>query len=286
MGPTAILLLSITTFLATLLVVLSLPALVYRPAVAYVQRWQASTQQQLDDLSIYTVTATEGLWLVAAAVVVTGIVVFVVSGSLLIALTLAGVVLVTPKLGLDYMRRNRRRKFEEQLPAVLEHIASSTQAGLTLIQAFEEVSQHMSAPASEEFRLMTHHYRLGKELKGCIRAMKQRLNSRPFNLVASAMMIHLEKGGNLSEAMSTMSASLKEIWRLEQKMRTASAEGRKAVKLISGMPLVIFLMVALTQPDIIETLTASPIGWVFITVAVALYACALWWLRKLLTKDV
>ena len=214
------------------------------------------------------------------------LIVYPLSGSLVLALAASAAVVLSPKALLEYIKRERREKLQEQLPAMLDNIASSTKAGLNLMQAFEEASRQMSPPASQELSLMVQDYRLGKDFKSCIESARQRLKSRSFNLVASALSVNIEKGGNLTEAMVTMSASLKEIWRLEQKMLTASAEGRKAVKVISGMPIMIFLMVAFSQPDIVETLTSNFAGWAIITVSVAMYVFAIYWLLRILQTDI
>jgi tight adherence protein B len=286
MGAATVWLISIGAFLTVFVLTLALPGMVYGRVVSWLQRWRTWTQQALDDLFIRSVTATEVIGLVIGSAVVLPVLIFAFGGGVLLALMVGGLVGVLPRPLLDYLRQTRRLKLEEQLPAALDHMTSSTKAGLNLVQAFEEVSLHMSPPVSEEFRLMVQDYRLGKELRRCIESERQRLNSRPFNLVASALSVNLERGGNLPEALATMSKSLKEIWRLEEKMLTASAEGRKAVKVISGMPIVIFLMVVLTQPDLVETLTSSVIGWLLILLSVVLYAIALWWLRKVLSRDV
>jgi tight adherence protein B len=284
MGTADTLLISISAFLTALLLALGLPGVLSGPAVKFVQRWRMRTQQGLDDIFMRSVTATEAMGLVAAGTVGAPMIAFLLSGSVFLALAAGGVGLVAPQMLLAYLRRNRRIKLVEQLSAVLDQMVSSAKAGLTLVQIFEEVSHHMPAPASEEFRLMVQDSRLGKPLRQCIESERQRLSSRQFNLVASALSVHLEKGGNLPEALATISASLKEIWRLEQKLLTASAEGRKAVKVISGMPLVVFVMVI--HPEIVEILTSSTIGWILMTISVAMYAFALWWLRKILTTDI
>jgi len=86
--------------------------------------------------------------------------------------------------------------------------------------------------------------------------------------------------------LETLSDSMKEIARLEQKLITASAEGRKAIKVIAAMPFGIFLMVATVQPELIDTLTGSLGGYVLITVAILMYAAALYWLKKILSVEV
>jgi tight adherence protein B len=207
-------------------------------------------------------------------------------GGIGLALLVAAAVWIVPGMMFEYLGEVRIQKLEAGLPRALEQMASSARAGLSLAQLVEEIAATSQPPASEEFGLILQDFRLGADMETAIENARTRLNSKTFGLFASALVVNREKGGNLPEALDTMSKSFKEIARLEEKFRTASAEGRKAVKVISLMPLFIFLMIAFLQPEIIETLTSTFAGWVIIVVAIGFYAAGLWWLRRLLRIDV
>ena len=133
--------------------------------------------------------------------------------------------------------------------------------------------------------LILQDVRLGSDLGKSLDDARGRL-TKNFGLVATALNVNREKGGNLPEALDTMAESLQEIWRLDQKLITASAEGRKAMWVIAGMPIFVFGMVALTQPDIPATLTGSFLGIVILAIGGALYATGLFWLLQVLKRDV
>jgi tight adherence protein B len=98
--------------------------------------------------------------------------------------------------------------------------------------------------------------------------------------------VSIDRGGNLAEALQTIAASLKEIWRLEQKLVTASAEARKAMMIISAIPVFVATVAMIAQPDIAETLTSSLLGLVILTMAMGVYALGIAWTRRLLRADV
>ena len=150
----------------------------------------------------------------------------------------------------------------------------------------ENVSKNSNAPISEEFSLVHHDYRLGSDVQTAILKARDRLSSKLFDLFSTALIVNREKGGNLPEALETMSASFKEIARLEEKVITASAEGRKGIRIISVMPIMIFVFVMMAQPQLIDTLTSHFVGWILITISVILYIVALIWVRKLLDIDI
>jgi tight adherence protein B len=100
------------------------------------------------------------------------------------------------------------------------------------------------------------------------------------------MLVNIELGGNLPAAMEVMSGSLKEIWRLEQKLHTASSEGRKGGMILCVMPLVILVMVILMQPDLLSTLLSSIVGYIVLFVAVVFYLGGLLWMYRILQVDI
>lgn len=223
---------------------------------------------------------------VIIAALVFGIAAWLISDSVLLALIIAFFVWWLPNPVFVYLKEKRVQKFNEVFPAALDKMVSSAKAGLSLVQVFEVVAKDTEPPISEEFGLGVHDYKLGKDMTVVIEDMKKRLNSRMFDLFATAVLVNREKGGNFPEALHNMSKSFKEISRLEEKVTTASAEGRKGARVISLMPAVIFVFVSLMQPDLIETLTGNFVGWILLGISVALYVLAIFWLRKVLAIDV
>lgn len=256
------------------------------PTGNWLRTREDAARRMLDELFIQDLTARQVMIYVVLAAAVALFLAWVSTDSWLVACAVAIGTLFAPGMIFAHMREARRQRFDEQLPSALDEMASSAKAGLSLAQAIEEVTRNASPPVSQEFGLITKEYQLGTDLGTAIQTARTRLDSRNFSLVATALMVNREKGGNLPEALMVLSNSLKEIWRLEQKLITASAEGRKGIRVIAAMPLFLFAVVAFMQPDIIESLTSSLIGIVILGVAVGLYILAFFWLRQILKIDV
>jgi tight adherence protein B len=216
--------------------------------------------------------------LVAAAVI--GVVVYLISGVWFLALGIGAGSLLLRSPILNYMRRQRITRLEEQLPGALDLLTSYTRAGLSLTQALEELANNTSPPISQELSLIVQEIKVGAEVGKAIESARLRLGSRTFGLAATALQVSREKGGDLTEALERMSAALKEIWRLEQKLITASTEARKATWIISGAPLVIGAMVLTFQPDMAYALVESLWGILFLVLSGAIYGFGLWWLLR------
>ena len=262
-----------------------LPPLLGARTSRILQERERTHQQILQELFIRDVTPRQIEWMAAGGAALLAFVVLLATDSIFLALLLGASVLLLPGAIFGYLRTQRRARFDEQLPDALAVLANSTRAGMSINQAIEQVATRSAAPLADEMSLILQEIRLGTDLGKSIDDARERIGSRNFGLVATSLQVNRDKGGNLPEALDTMASSLKEIWRLEQRLITASAEGRKATWLISGMPVVIFGMITLFQPDIARTLVSNIAGIAVLVIALAFYVGGLLWLRRVLQVD-
>ncbi|MFT7460618.1 MAG: tight adherence protein B [Planctomycetota bacterium] len=180
----------------------------------------------------------------------------------------------------------RLEKVREQLPSAVDSMASAA-PNFGLPDVIKEASHLSPNPIGQELRQVSFEYDVVKiDVETALLNARKRLQLSSFNLVASALVINNQKGGNLSRALATMSGSLREILKLENKVITASSEGRKAARVISAMPILLFFFISSFQPDLIDTLTGSFTGWVMLALSVTLYSFGAIWMYRMLKVDV
>ena len=278
--------LSVTGFAAAVALAAGVAGLESGRPLEAIQRREERDRQALQELFIRGITPRQVFLLTGGGAILVFLLLQISTGNWPLATIFGVATLFLPRPVFGYLRHTRLKKFEEQLPDALTYLSNSTKAGLSLPQAIEEVANQAPPPVCQEFGQILQEHRLGTDLGTAIENARTRLQSRSFNLVASALIVSRAKGGNLPEALDTMSNSLKEIWRTEQKLITASSEGRKAVWVISGMPILIFLMITLFQPQIAQTLVTDFLGMIILFVSVCLYAGGFYWLLRVLRIDV
>jgi tight adherence protein B len=272
---------------------IALGALAYVLLATGIERfrdWRRSVQRRFEQE--FRRAAIEGMTPVGASRLYCASLLLMPAFSLLVlgsvASAAAGALLIylTPRALLGYLQRGRLARIEEQLPAALDQIGRSVSAGLSLAQALEEVSESAPEPIRHEFALVSRDHMLGSSLTEAVQNAAERLQSRQFDLVSTALLVNIDKGGDLKKALATISNSMKEIWRLEQKMLTASSEGRKAMLVISVVPLFVLLLVAFLQPDLMSTLTGSLPGYAILLLAGLMYGGGFLWLRRILATEI
>ena len=206
--------------------------------------------------------------------------------NLLVAVILVCLLWQIPKVIYWHYSKQRREKFDEHLPIVLDQLTSATRAGKSLSQAISDVSTYAPFPISQELGQITNDQKLGFDLATALKSARERIGSSPFNLAVTAMLVNNDLGGNLPQTMQVMSASLKEIWRLDQKLTTSSAEGRKGGVILCVMPIVILLIVLVMQPQLLAQLFSSTVGYLVLVLAVFMYFAGLYWMYRILQVDI
>jgi tight adherence protein B len=191
---------------------------------------------------------------VGVVAVVAGLVGLALSGPLVGVLVAVGVGFAAR----FYVRRaeaKRRAAFADQLPDVLQLVTTALRSGFGLTQALESVAEEAEEPARSEFSHVLVEARMGRDLSDSMRALAQRMQSKDLEWVVAAIDINRETGGNLSEVLHTVGATIRERGRMARQVRTLTAEGRLSARILMALPLLMLVWQWRTNPDNFELLT-------------------------------
>ncbi|BBB32329.1 tight adherence protein B [Thermotomaculum hydrothermale] len=191
-----------------------------------------------------------------------------------------------PKMFLYMTARKRAEKLEVQLVDALYVLSNSVSAGLTLPQACEVVSKQLVPPVSQEFGLLVNEIRLGVPFDKALENMAERLRSNNFDLLVTAILISRQTGGNIAEIFKKLAESIKEIMRLEAKVKALTAQGRMQAVVLGGMPFALAFVLASISPDLMQPLFNTPQGTVILFVAALFWLLGIYFLRKVINIDI
>ena len=180
----------------------------------------------------------------------------------------------------------RRRRFDDQLPDTLTAMANGLKAGLSLPQAVAQVAQDMPAPTNEEFAEIQRSYEMGKPIEQAGDDAREHIRSRSFELAVTAFRVGKEQGGNLAEIFDRIAHSIREIWRLEEHIRTVSTEGRSSARFMTFMPGVFLVLLYFMDPDSTVLLFRDPVGLAILSVVVVFNLIGHLWIQKILSVDI
>jgi len=189
-------------------------------------------------------------------------------------------------LPLLYVQRRRRLRlslYAEQLPDALDVLTRSLRAGLSFMQGVQAVAREMPEPSQTEFRGTFEELRLGRELREALRSHADRVENLDFNLLATALLIQREVGGNLTEILDNASQTIRERYKLIGQVRVLSAQNRLAGRIIGALPFVIGVIVYLLKPDMIMVLFKEEVGRTLVATAIVMQILGFYAMKRVMT---
>ncbi len=165
-----------------------------------------------------------------------------------------------PKLWLKSAQKRKRKQFNNQLADSLLILANSLRAGFSLLQAMEMVGQEMPNPISGEFKLTLKEMTYGTSTETALLHLGERVGSDDLDLLVTAVLIQRQVGGNLAEVLMSIHSTIHDRIRIQQEIKTLTAQGRMSGFIIAGLPFGIAAILTVVNPGYLKLLFTHPIG--------------------------
>jgi tight adherence protein B len=201
-----------------------------------------------------------------------------------VLLGIIGVIL--PVVIVRSLQKRRRAAFDAQVVDTLVTMSASLRAGFGLLRAMQVAAQEMPPPISKEFERIVNEVGVGRPLEEALRASVARVGSYDFDLVVTAIVIHLQVGGNLSEILQTIADTIRERTKIKGEMKTLTAEGRISGSVLVVLPIALALILCWMRPEYMSVLVTDPVGPHLIWTAAILQVIGVIIMRRLLTLDI
>lgn len=219
----------------------------------------------------------------------------IAAGVLTVALTqgallwsfLAIMIAVTgPLVYLRLRAEQRLRRFNEQLPDILDLIAGSLRSGWGIQQSLDLVVDEVGDPARSEFRRSQAEARLGLPIEEALERMAGRIKSDDLRWTVSAITIQREVGGNLAEVLNTVSRTIRERAELKRQVSALTAEGRLSMTILTVLPFVVFGLMLVVNPRYMLLAVQNPLGVFAYIFGGVLLLVGLIWLNRIIRIEV
>jgi tight adherence protein B len=178
----------------------------------------------------------------------------------LVALAIGAALGAAPIAWVFFKRGQRFKAFEEGLPEALDLMVSALRAGHSLIAAMGLVARECPDPVGGEIRICFDEQNYGLELKTAMDNMLTRVPLQDLRIVATAIMIQKESGGNLAEVLDKTSHVIRERFRLKRQVMTHTAQGRMTGIILSLLPLALGCALYTVNPEMVSLLWKRDIG--------------------------
>jgi tight adherence protein B len=173
-----------------------------------------------------------------------------------------------------FKRRRRMDQLLSQLPDAFGLISRSMRAGQTFSQAMQSIAGEASPPIADEFGYCQEQENLGMSPEASLRDLARRTTMMEINVFVMAVLIHRETGGNLSDLLDKLAHLIRERYRVQGIINALTAEGRMQARVLLVLPVLMLILLNLTNPDYARTLLQHP--WLLVLTALSMLAGGLW----------
>ena len=170
--------------------------------------------------------------------------------------------------------RKRARLIDEQLVEMAELMASSMAAGFGYMQALIAIAEQLDRPMSDEIRKMVDDVNLGGDIDEALQALNERLDSKDFDIVATAITIQRTSGGNLGDILKGVAETIRARQSFKREVLALTSQERFSAIIIAAFPLLLVGVLALMVPEMYGRLLTDTIGRIALGVALTLDATA------------
>jgi tight adherence protein B len=160
----------------------------------------------------------------------------------------------------------RIRKAAEQFADVLDALVSCFKTGFGFNRAVHTISDNFEDPWGTEFGKMSAELSLGATQEDVMNNLRRRLPLADVELFITAMNIQKETGGNLTELLAILSKTIRDRYKLFQKIGAISAQGKLSAAIICCVPFLLTGIMFMFLPDATIEFVTNPIGIAILSV--------------------
>lgn len=198
----------------------------------------------------------------------------------------AAVGVALPFLKISRDRQQRFQRLDEQLPDAIDVMQRALKAGHPFNASLKLVAEDMDQPIAREFELAFADMNYGNDTRRAMLGLLSRVPSVTMMALVTSVLVQKETGGNLAEILKQISGVIRGRFQLHRRVRTLSAEGRMSAWVLGLVPLGLFALMMVMNPDYIPMMFDDPAGRKLFAFAFVWGGIGILFIRRIIRIDV
>jgi tight adherence protein B len=179
-------------------------------------------------------------------------------------------------------RQARRiQKMSEQLPDALMLMVSALKSGLGTQQSLAWVANEGAEPLSTEFGRLSSDIQLGLSMEEALVRLQTRLGSTDGEMLAAALLVQRQTGGNLSEVLLNLHQTVRDRQAVQGQVRTLTSQGKLTGLILILLPFGVALALYLMNRAYLMPLVNDPRGQSALGACAVMMTLAALWIRRI-----
>jgi tight adherence protein B len=187
-----------------------------------------------------------------------------------------------------YLRRRRRGriiKFQDQLEQALRTLAGGVRVGLGIRQAFVMTAEESRDPVKSEFTRVVGLSNVGVSILDAFDQMAARMTNPETKMLARILRVQSQTGGNLAGILTGLADTIRDRRRLMRRVSAITAQGRATGWLLGLLPIALGAFLVVAEPTLRTAMLFTPLGQLFLGIALLLDALSIFSIMKIVQID-
>lgn len=178
--------------------------------------------------------------------------------------------------------RSQRALFQQQFGDALMIISNALRSGSSFQNALDHVAMEMPDPLGREFATAVREIKLGVNVEEALDNVAQRMQSEDLKLMATAVVVQQQVGGNLAQIMDTISKTIRDRLSVARMIQTLTAQGRLSGMIVGALPIGLLVVLSLLSPGYFDPLFSSLFGRMLLGLGAIMELLGFFCIRKLI----
>ena len=183
----------------------------------------------------------------------------------------------------SFKSRRRMNAFDDQLPDLLVTLAASLKAGHSFKQGIQTVVDEGQDPSSKVLGRVITDTQLGRPMDEALAETAERIGSKNFSFVITAVSIQRQVGGSLAGLFDMVADTVRQRQQFARKIKGLTAMGRASAYVLVGLPFFVGLAMTVLNPTYMQPLYHSSTGHTLIMIGLVMMAFGSLILKKLVS---
>jgi tight adherence protein B len=179
--------------------------------------------------------------------------------------------------------KKRLAAFDEQLPDLLMAVAASLKAGHSFKQGIQTLVEEAQDPAKKEFQRVLAEASLGRPIEAALADMAERIGSKNFSFIVTAVTIQNQVGGSLAGLFDMVADTVRQRQQFHRKVRALTAMGRASSYVLIALPIFLAMLMTAINHRYMSPLFFTSAGHTLIIVGLVAMCIGSLILRKIVS---
>jgi tight adherence protein B len=185
----------------------------------------------------------------------------------------------------NWLAARRVATLFRQFPDALAMIVRAVRVGIPVAEAVRGVSQDAQPPTAGEFARLSDQLSVGVALPEALRDLAERNSLPEYRFFATALTLQAQTGGGLSETLEGLADVIRKRVALMARGHALAAEARTSAGILSALPILAGLALAVLNPTYASVLVLEPSGRKVLGLAALMLGAGMLTMRSMIRKS-